>query len=496
MAEDLSKTLSSDSFVLNWDKLLSPKRERASRGMSLDDHRSPFEKDYQRIVLSASFRRLQDKTQVFPLDQSDFVRTRLSHSLEVSAFSRSLGQRVCHLLTSQEHPAAPSKSEATNITDVLLSAGLLHDIGNPPFGHYGETTIRDFFRRKLPELNFFGRPLNQVLTSRMIADFLHFEGNAQALRLMSRLHFIVDEHGMNLTYAILGSILKYPVSSLEIDPHSNDIRKKKMGYFLAEEALFQEITETLGLALPAVAGRPQALRHPLTFLLEAADDLAYHTADIEDAYRKDRITYPRLLEDLHREPRIEHYNEEIQQQYRTHLRRLSEFYDQAKDAKLPEPELYAIQNFLIATQTLLIRDLSQAFVKHYNAIMNGLHTTPLAEDRLSGLVLDVLESLAYRYVFHSKGIIKLEVGADAILAGLLDRFVPACIYYDTERALSPVEHRLMVLISDNYKHSYHSYAKGKSQEYRLYLRLLLVADFICGMTDSYARDLHHKIYGH
>lgn len=490
------KMPSSESFVLNWADLLSSRRERASRGMSLDDHRSPFEKDYQRIILSASFRRLQDKTQVFPLDQSDFVRTRLTHSLEVSAFSRSLGQRVCHLLRSEGHPAAPSESEATQIADVLLSAGLLHDIGNPPFGHYGETTIRDYFRRKLPELDYFGKPLNQVLNARMIADFLHFEGNAQALRLMSRLHFIVDEHGMNLTYAILGSILKYPVSSLEIDPESNDIRKNKMGYFLAEEALFQDITETLGLALPAVAGRPQALRHPLTFLLEAADDLAYHTADIEDAYRKDRITYPRLLEDLHREPIIQSYNEDIQQEYRVHLQRLGEFYQHARDTKLPEPGLYAIQNFLIATQTILIRDLSQAFVKHYDSIMNGLHTSPLAEDRLSGLILDVLESLAYRYVFQSKGIIKLEVGADAILAGLLDRFVPACIYYDTERSLSPVEHRLMVLISDNYKHSYQIYAENKNPEYRLYLRLLLVADFICGMTDSYARDLHHKIYGH
>ena len=496
MPEHNSNPPTTESFVLKWEDLLSPKRERASRGKSLDDHRSPFEKDYQRIILSASFRRLQDKTQVFPLDQSDFVRTRLTHSLEVSAFSRSLGQRVCHLLRSLNHPAAPSESEATKITDVLLSAGLLHDIGNPPFGHYGETTIRDYFRRKLPHLYFFGKPLNSVLTSRMIADFLHFEGNAQALRLMSRLHFLVDEHGMNLTYAVLGSILKYPVSSLEIDPHSNDIRKKKMGYFLAEEALFEDITQTLGLALPAVSGRPQALRHPLTFLLEAADDLAYHTADIEDAYRKDRITYPRLLEDLHREPMIERYSTDIQEQYRTHLQLLSELYQQARDTKLPEPELYAIQNFLIATQTLLIRDLSQGFVDHYDSIMNGLHTSPLAEDRLSGLILDVLESLAYRYVFHSKGIIKLEVGADAILAGLLDRFVPACIYFDTERSLSPVEHRLMVLISDNYKHNYRTYAEGKSPEYRLYLRLLLVADFICGMTDSYARDLHHKIYGH
>ena len=488
--------MSSNRKELIWDRLLSSKRERRSHGTIPDDHRSPFENDYQRIILSASLRRLQDKTQVFPLDQSDFVRTRLTHSLEVSAFARSLGQRVCHILVSMNHPLAPTESQAAAICDILLSAGLLHDIGNPPFGHYGETTIRDYFRKALPTLQFFGEPLNQVLTTRQIADFLHFEGNAQALRLVSKLHFIVDEHGMNLTYGLLSTIIKYPVSSLEIDPDSGDIRKKKMGYFYSEESLFKDISETLGLALPPVAGRPQAVRHPLTFLLEAADDIAYHTADIEDAFRKDKISYPKLREGLETSPLVAQYSKTIQELYGKHIEKLNEFYALARKRRLPEPELYAVQNFLIATQGLLIRDLSSSFVENYDKIMAGEQRQAIAENRLSGLILDVLESLAYRYVFHSKGIIQLEVGADAILSGLLDRFVPASIYFDTSRSLSPVEERLIVLISDNYKHSYKHYAEGLSPEDKLYLRLLLVADFICGMTDSYARDLHHKIYGY
>ena len=277
---------------MEWDTLLSAKRMRGgvwNRRNGSTDLRSEFEKDYHRIIGSASFRRLQDKTQVFPLDKSDFIRTRLTHSLEVSSLGKSLGQNIGeNILTTNKDPGftAPMKEDICNI---LQCAGLIHDIGNPPFGHFGENAIREWFIRNLPDLTCFGRSVEEMLTPQMREDFYHFEGNAQALRLVTKLHYLVDEHGMNLTYALLNTIVKYPVPSTGIDPATGNIKDKKMGYYYADQAVFEEISKETG------AGTS---RHPLTYILEAADDLAYKTADIEDAYVKGFITFYDLEKEL------------------------------------------------------------------------------------------------------------------------------------------------------------------------------------------------------
>ena len=250
---------------MNWDQLLCKERIRSyQKSTTSRDLRTEFEKDYHRIIGSASFRRLQDKTQVFPLDKSDYVRTRLTHSLEVSSFAKSLAQNVGEKLIQEKKEEGFGLKEKEDISNILQCAGLLHDIGNPPFGHFGETTIRDWFKKNLPLLTYKGEKLSDYLEPQMLEDFYHFEGNAQALRVVTRLHFLVDENGMNLTKALLGTIIKYPVSSLEINKKSGNIKTKKMGYFYADRKnfdLIQESTGTLGN------------RHPLTYLLEAADCL-------------------------------------------------------------------------------------------------------------------------------------------------------------------------------------------------------------------------------
>ena len=236
--------------AMKWEKLLSSERSRPSsvKKNKAFDGRNAFEKDYHRIILSASFRRLQDKTQVFPLDQSDFVRTRLTHSLEVSSLAKSLGEQSSVLLRQKYGDDAPSEKEQKELSDLLLCAGLLHDIGNPPFGHYGETTIRDWYKNHLDVLHFRQKPLSAWLTPQMQADLTNFEGNAQAIRLVSKLHYLVDEHGMNLSFGLLNTLMKYPVSSLMIQKNAKDIRYHKMGYFLAEEKLFRRITASCGTA--------------------------------------------------------------------------------------------------------------------------------------------------------------------------------------------------------------------------------------------------------
>ncbi|MBP1542898.1 MAG: dNTP triphosphohydrolase, partial [Oscillospiraceae bacterium] len=198
---------------LSWDRLLSPKRSREYVRRSENDVRSEFRKDYHRIIGSASFRRLQDKTQVFPLDRGDFVRTRLTHSLEVSSFAGSLGDTVFRRLLSEGREGV-TEALREAACDILECAGLVHDIGNPPFGHFGEYTIREWFGENLSKLSFMGRPVVELLDERMKGDFLNFEGNAQALRVLTKLHYLIDENGMNLTYALLNTIIKYPVTSL------------------------------------------------------------------------------------------------------------------------------------------------------------------------------------------------------------------------------------------------------------------------------------------
>lgn len=470
----------------NWTNLLSHARSRPSHHPQDLDTRNVFEQDYHRIIMSASFRRLQDKTQVFPLDQSDFIRTRLTHSLEVSSLARSLGQLIAHEVYFRSMDASMTPTVVTEICDLLLAAGLLHDIGNPPFGHYGETTIRDWFGTNLPLLTYKGVALDRMLSDQMQADFLHFEGNAQALRLLSKLHFLVDEHGMNLSLPVLSTLIKYPRRSTEIEANSPDISKQKMGYFYAEEDLFRRISEVTGTG---------ASRHPLTYVLEAADDISYRTADIEDAYKKHHFTFGQLEMALENSKRLEAATPSERSIYLAQVKILSDLREEGRARKLDKPELYAIQNWVIRVQSQLMTAAAATFCDHYDAIMDGLYEGDILHEPDGGLMIDTLGDIATEMVFRSRTIIQMEVSAHTIIASLLDKFVPACIYWDTGVEQTSLEPRLMALVSDNYKQAYFNYSKDADESTKLYLRLLLITDYICGMTDSYAKDLYEQLHG-
>ncbi len=468
---------------MEWKVLLSTKRARGTSQTvkKAADLRSEFEKDYHRIIGSASFRRLQDKTQVFPLDQSDFVRTRLTHSLEVSSFGKSLGQNIGESILTYRPDSGFTPQMKEDICHILQCAGLIHDIGNPPFGHFGETAIREWFGRNLHRLEFFGKPVDEILTDQMCEDFCHFEGNAQALRLVTKLHYLVDENGMNLTYALLNTIIKYPVSSLEVNPESADIKEKKIGYYQADQRIFEEVTRETG------AG---TCRHPLTFILEAADDLAYKTADIEDAFVKGYITYGNLEEELER---LEGADLSCAGQNDFDpLWKLRELYKRGKDNGVRNPESYAVKNWLVRVQSFLIGCATSGFISHYDQIMAGSYRKDLYYGTFGEKLIDLLGDMAYRYVFSSDDISEMERTEAVILDELMDRTVSAVLYYDTDMTLNPADRQLVSSISDNYLNAYHREAKGKSEAEKLYLRLLLVTDYVCGMTDSYAKRLYQR----
>ena len=466
---------------MEWSRLLCERRERenVSRRRSTD-MRSEFEKDYHRIIGSASFRRLQDKTQVFPLDKSDFIRTRLTHSLEVSSLGKSLGQNIGENILKYRKNTGFTPKMREDIAHILECAGLIHDIGNPPFGHFGEEAIREWFEKHLPDLRFFGESVADMLGEQMKQDFLHFEGNAQALRLVTRLHYLVDEHGMNLTYALLNTIIKYPVPSTGINTESGDIREKKMGYYLADEETFKRITEATG------AGDR---RHPLTYILEAADDLAYKTADIEDAFVKGFITYYTLEKEL--APIEEFYRDAG---FRP-LEKLRQLYERGKKKCVDSPESYAVKNWIVSAQGFLISCATYGFTSNYDAIMEGTFGRDLFSGTFGEPLMDLLGDLAYRRVFTSRAIYEMELTESAILDFLMDRLVHAVLYYDTKGKMDSTDIRVVSFISDNYKNAYRLQAEGRSEAEKLYLRLLLVTDYVCGMTDSYAKSLYQQMKG-
>lgn len=469
---------------LTWERLLCTKRSREFVSAKSNDLRSEFRKDYHRIVCSASFRRLQDKTQVYPLNRGDFVRTRLTHSMEVSSFAGSLGETIFARLLAQGAEGITDRVRE-DCCDILECSGLVHDIGNPPFGHFGEFAIRQWFSENLPKLSFKGQSVDSLLSEQMKGDFLHFEGNAQALRVLTKLHCLVDMHnGMNLTYALLNTIIKYPVSSLGINKKSGNIKDKKMGYYCAEQALFEDITSSTGAV---------GCRYPLTFILESADDIAYKTADIEDAVIKGLITYRQLLRE------IDSFGERCrtEEERRTienAVERLEHYLASAQERGMPEPEKKAVQNWIVYIQGRLIYAAADAFVDNYSAIMRGEFMLELLAVSPVRVLADALSDIAMRYAFRSDLILKTELSVDRMMTFLLNRIGRAALRFDTPQERI-TDGNLSSIISENYMQICERNSEGKSDAEQCYNRLMLVTDFVCGMTDGYARELYRDISG-
>jgi dGTPase len=330
-----------------WFQLLKPTSFRQRSQLSKHDGRDPFENDYARLISSAPIRRLQDKTQVYPLEQSDFVRTRLTHSLEVSSLARSLGKSIeAHLIKKGQFP----KKLFGQISSLLATAGLVHDLGNPPFGHFGEVAIKDFFTK-------YFQDQKPGLTEAEKQDFKNFDGNVQTLRILRKLYYLYDEHGYNLTYPTLSVIIKYPCSSTEGNKGSSSphISLKKFGYFQSEREDYMRINEDLGL---------EGKRHPLTYLLEAADDIAYMSADVEDGVKLGIVSVDTFIEEL----------SSLQNQEPLNI--FKKDYDSLKNRDVDRLDI-TIQRFRINIQRILIDSVIEVFCDNYKSIMDGTFKTDL-----------------------------------------------------------------------------------------------------------------------
>lgn len=463
------------------------------------DGNSYFESDYKRIVTSPAFRRLQDKTQVFPLERNDFVRTRLTHSIEVAAIANQLVDAISRntfIPNSNKH-SPDIKASFQDFVDckdiisaILESASALHDIGNPPFGHFGETIIQQWFKQHFPTegelpINISTRLPKDVSYDCFIpylCDFYEFEGNAQALRIITKLDDNVASCGMNLTYTTINTIIKYTCSSAEKNEvDSSKVFNKKIGYFLSEKDIFDEVTTVTGV---------KKARHPLTFILEAADDIAYITADIEDAIKKGLFTRSDFQHDLKESftnlIEILPYGKQLQH-YRDFL---------SKIMSVNEREVFnEIRNFFILGASFI-------FCTKYKEIMCGDYNSDLFDDQnyvgVYHSTYKFLKNYSIDHIFNTRDILKLEIAGNEILGFLLNKFVLAVLpYEDLNQVENKLDRKMITLISSRHREVYEkSIQRAKNAEEKLYLRLLMVTDFISGMTDSYAQDLYLDLSGH
>lgn len=479
---------------LRWDRLFSEERERqSSQGSSSGTIvRNAFEADYDRIVGSSSVRRLQDKAQVYPLQQNDVVRTRLTHSLEVSGMARSLGKAVGYAINRGKDNSFQHE-EIEKLACLLQVSGLIHDLGNPPFGHYGETVIGRWFENWFSSNSILSAQ-NIVLAEQQQNDFRYFDGNVQNLRIVSKLQTLNDEHGANFTFATLGTIMKYPWSSIARPQKSDGTQYKKFGYFMAEENLANNVRDSLGLA--------DGVRHPATYLLEAADDIIYICDDIEDGAKKGLLDwdeeYTQLKETLKCELEQDAALQELFQKI---------------DEKKPDPNMdiqeqktAQVRNFRNSAQTFLFKQVVETFVENYDRIMCNEPQPGFELLACQKHFVSALKEIAKEKCFSSHEALSLELVGDRVITTLLDTFVPAVMEHNgAELAdIRTYPGKLFRLISPNFM--YIAFAgceeskravnlKEKIDRLPPYNRLLLVTDFISGMTDSYAMNIYQELMG-
>lgn len=451
-------------MAFNWDNLLNPERRRTTTKVA-EDKRSEFERDYDRLVSSSSLRRLQDKTQVFPLERHDFVRTRLTHSLEVSTLGRSFAIDVVRTLS--EKGIQDLRDKETQIAAILSTICLAHDIGNPPFGHFGESAIRSWFHKRRTEF---------TLTVPQLNDFLLFEGNAQGFRILTYLQCLNDEYGLNLTYGTLASYHKYTASSTEVDSNKGRSRHK-VGYYTSESKVFSAIQDRTGL---------NGARHPLAFLMEAADDIMYSTVDLEDALKKRVIHFDIILEALDVALKGTSHVYIVEAIRRVWRERRSEGWSHR------EADQIACHNLKILAVGRMFRACVDAFVNNYTSIMEGKFDDALIDKSTASDLHAVLKKVAQDQVYSSQAVALQEVIGAKVIHTLLDRFVPALM---SSKRTNPgtLEGKLFNLISVSLRELNRIHGKGLSDNYD---QLQLVTDFVCGMTDAYAHSLYRRLEGH
>ncbi len=436
--------------MMNWEQLLSLKRQ-GDKGKRLrieqDDTRLGFEVDYDRIIFSSAFRSLQDKTQVIPLSKTDFVHTRLTHSLEVSVVGRSIGRLVGKkIIEKYPHLQEIHGYQANDFGAIVAAASLAHDIGNPPFGHSGEKAIGEYFSIGK------GQKYKEQLTDKEWQDLIDFEGNANGFSVLTSSRPGI-EGSIRLTYAVLGAFMKYPKESLPKKPTSN-IADKKYGFFQTDKEFFKEVADELGL-IPNKSGNDIGYeRHPLAYLVEAADDICYTIIDFEDGINLGLVSEDYALEYL-----IKLVKDTIDaNKYQTLT---------TKEDRISYLRALAIGN--------LINDAVRIFIENEEAILKGEFPYALTDKSKYKAQIDDIIELSVKNIYQSREVIEKELSGYQMINNLLDKFITA--YNNNYEGKATNYDKLLLKILPEKHHI---------EKESLYERLLHICHFISMLTDGNA----------
>ena len=444
---------------MNWEQLLSLRRQGDSHKRlrkEQDETRLGFEVDYDRIIFSSAFRSLQDKTQVIPLSKTDFVHTRLTHSLEVSVVGRSLG-RIAGKKILAKHPHLNEMHgyQFNDFGAIVAAAALAHDIGNPPFGHSGEKAIGEYFKTGN------GSKYEELLSAKEYQDIIDFEGNANGLKLLTESRTGVDG-GLRLSYATLGAFMKYPKESLPKKP-TGHIADKKFGFFQSEKDTFMDVAMELGLNQTRKGKDISFSRHPLTYLVEAADDICYTIIDFEDGINLGLISEDYALEYL-----IKLVKDRINTKKYNEL-------------AYKEDRLSYLRALAIST---LINDAIDVFAQNEEAILDGTFDVSLLDKSKYTAQIDDIISLSIKKVYRSQEVIEKEIAGYKIISDILDVYTTALVR--TKEGRSSNYDKLMVSTLPKFY---------QRTELPLYNVLLNTCCYVASLSDSAAILLHRKIKG-
>ena len=439
---------------MEWKQLISNKRfGQEHKHAERHDDRSEFKRDYDRLIFSSAFRRLQNKTQVFPLPGSIFVHNRLTHSLEVASVGMSIGNDISrHVI--QKRPELKD-TLVEEIGTIVSAACLAHDLGNPPFGHSGEKAIQTFFSEGP------GQKIKSMVSSEFWDDITHFEGNANAFRILTHRFKGRRQGGFVMTYSMLASIVKYPFASCLAGNHG------KFGFFASEAESYRKIADELGIFCKSAPGEPlKYARHPLVYMVEAADDICYEIMDIEDSHKLKILSFAETEHLL-----LSFFDEDIQQKIRQRIidEELSD--ENEKVVYMRASVIGKLENECVA-----------AFLAHEEEILAGTFEGSLIDhiSERQKKAYKECEKISYSKIYQSKPVLDIELSGYQIMATLMEVFVEAAV--NPSRFYSK---QLLRRVSSQYD----------IENENLEERIMAVLDYISGMTDIYALDIYQKING-
>lgn len=455
---------------MDWTTLLSSVRiadlDSGSTSSATSDPWTEFDRDYGRAVFSSPVRRLQDKAQVFPMDPTDAVRTRLTHSMEVSSVARGLARAVAH---AEMQASRATQEQAHGIESIAATVALLHDIGNPPFGHAGEGAIRNWVHANPKARN--------GMSDDESSDFMLFEGNAQTIRLVSRLQHLARDEGLNLTCGTMSALQKYVPTAFAANKDKRHSHKKP-GFFQSESSLVKAVRERTGI--------PGGGRNPITLLMEAADDICFAVVDIEDGIKKGAVSWDlcaRRIKDNGGDALVS--------------KSIAYVDDKAPNLESSAKCEALAQVFRVNFIHDAVQSCAASFEKHRDSIMSGQFHDELVKVSQMARVLKECKDIAKEHVYPSPDILKMELMGCRVINDLMtmywDGAADAGIDGPDYSKGNGMALRAFRLISDNYRRVFRkSLGNGCSASYA---RLQLVTDQVCGMTDSYACRVHAEILG-